>query len=173
MQAPVQFQANGNYRTEELNNRLSERNIPSANLQPQFSLRGISTKYALMPVLDRRQHSNVPLNIIPTYDSYATFNPGNAMAPWSGFAANINSESKLRNQFFALQRGGGQSTYIPGSKSDMYEVNIPHSNENQAEQSFPHLFEKPTFDKFDPCFTGGGSSMFENCTRQQMKEMSK
>ena len=164
--------SNGNFRTEELNNRLSQRNIPSANLQPQFGIRAISTKYAMLPILDRRAHPTEPINNVPTYDPYATFNPGSATAPWSGFAANINNESKLRNQFYALQRGCGQSTFIPATTSDMYQVNIPQPVQNTVEESFPYLFEKSSFENFNPCFTGGGANLFDNCTRYQLKETS-
>ena len=163
---------NGNNRTEELNDRLYQRNIPSTDLQPQFGIRAVSTKYAMMPILDRRTQPTEPINNIPTYDPYATFNPGNATAPWSGFAANVNNESKLRNQFYALQRGCGQSTFIPSTTSDMYEVNIPMPLQNTAEQSFPYLFEKSSFENFDPCFSGGGANLFDNCTRYQLKETS-
>ena len=40
-------------RDEELSNRIAERNIPSAYLEPQFSQRPVSTKYALLPIVDR------------------------------------------------------------------------------------------------------------------------
>ena len=88
---------------EELNARLADRNIPSAPLQPQFSIRPVSTKYAMMPLFDRRPKPTVPIVAEPTYSVEKVFNPGSAQAPWSGFASNINEESSLRNQFFALQ----------------------------------------------------------------------
>ena len=87
-------------RTQQLNSRIAERNIPSGPLQPQFSLRPVSTKYALLPIVDRQPKSNVPIKTLPTYNPAITFNPGSAFAPWSGFSTNINEESKLRNQYF-------------------------------------------------------------------------
>ena len=36
---------------------------------------------------------------LPTYNPKVTFNPGTAVAPWSGFSSNVNKESELRNMF--------------------------------------------------------------------------
>ena len=41
-----------NERVEKLNNRIYNRNIPSSNLQNSFSIRPVSTKYSVMPILD-------------------------------------------------------------------------------------------------------------------------
>ena len=89
-------------RTLELSQRMAARNIPSAPLQPQFGIRPVSTKYAIMPIIDRRAPATVPLEVEPTYNPELVFNPGSSHAPWSGFASSINEESALRNQFFAL-----------------------------------------------------------------------
>ena len=63
------------FRNEELNLRLSQRNIPSNDLPPQFSIRPVSTKYSLMPIVDTTLSSNVPINHLPTYNVDKTFNP--------------------------------------------------------------------------------------------------
>jgi len=160
----------GNQRTEELNYRISERNIPSTRLQPQFGIRPTSTKYATMPIVDKRVKHKVDILPIPTYNISNTFNPGNSTAPWSGFASNINDESRLRNQFFAIQNGAGQSCYIPARNSELYnKVQFPSTDSIQ--QQFPGLFEKPNFENFNPCPKGLGNNFFENCTRQQIKEI--
>ena len=159
----------GNQRTEELNERISYRNMPSSQLQPQFDIRPLSSKYAKMPIVDRHVNHTVPINVIPTYDIETTFNPGTAQAPWSGFATNINNESRLRNQFFALQNGGGQSCYIPANNSELYNPPIQAATPDQ--QPFPGLFMKQPFEEFNGCPKGLGLSFFENCTRQQIKEL--
>jgi hypothetical protein len=160
----------GNQRTEQLNERISYRNIPSSQLQPQFDLRPLSTKYAMMPIVDRRENHAEPIRSVPIYDSETTFNPGSAQAPWSGFASNINKESILRNQFFALQKGAGQSCYIPSLNSELYnKTNFYSTN---VSQPFPDLFTKPTFEEFNPSPKSLGVNFFENCTRQQIKEIS-
>lgn len=160
----------GSTRTEELNQRISSRNIPSNQLQAQFDIRPVSSKYAKMPIVDRHENHIEKIQVVPTYDIAETFNPGNAQGPWSGFATNINNESRLRNQFFALQKGAGQSCYIPSKDSDLYVQRIIPTTASQ--QQFPDLFTKPNFEVFNPCPTGLGVKFFENCTRQQIKELS-
>jgi hypothetical protein len=161
----------GNQRTEELNSRINQRNIPTHQLQSTFDIRPVSTKYASMPLIDRREIPTVPIVKRPSYNMEQTFNPGNAQGPWSGFANNVNKESQLRNQFFALQRGAGQGVYIPSKDSDMYETKIKPTNDVSIQQQFPYLFEKPSFEPFHPCPENMGINMFDNCTRQQVKEL--
>lgn len=153
------------FRNEELNLRMSERNIPSNDLAPQFSMRPVSTKYALMPIVDIRPKSNVPINHLPTYNVQKTFNPGTAQAPWSGFSAKINDESALRNQFFALQNCP-HTQYIPSTNSDMYKV---HVSGKPVQQTHPNLFKTEQFDNFNPNTCNTGYNLFNNCTRQQLK----
>ena len=159
----------GSQRTEELNQRIYYRNAPSSQLQPQYHIRPTSTKYATMPLVDSRINHSVPIQVLPTYDITTTFNPGNAQAPWSGFASNINDESRLRNQFFALQKGAGQSCYVPSRSSPLYNAPLIVSGPNQ--QPFPGLFAKDRFEEFNPSPKGLGGNFFENFTRQQVKEL--
>ena len=159
----------GSQRTEELNIRTAIRNVPSQQLQAQYDIRPLSTKYDMMSIYDRRPIPNVEIKQLPDYDICKTFNPGTAQAPWSGFACNINDESRLRNQYFALQRGAGQSCYIPNSNSDMYEYNI--GSLEPLSQPFPLLFEQSQFEAFNPVPKEGGVHFFDNHTRQQIKEI--
>jgi len=156
-------------RTNENNQRTAERFIPSHPLQPYFSTRSVQTKYSLMPIVDQRKASNVPVIQRPIYKQEIMFNPGTG-APWSGFSSNINTESNLRNQIFALQ-DCSQAVYIPNSSSDLYQI---HWNQKQnVEQPFPGLFEKKSFDNFNPNPNSEiiGYSLFNNSTRQQNKEI--
>jgi hypothetical protein len=158
----------GSHRTEELNQRISYRNVPSNQLQPQFDIRPQSSKYTKMSIVDRHENHSVPLQVIPAYDIETTFNPGSAQGPWSGFATNVNNESRLRNQFFALQKGAGQACYIPAKNSDMYQVRIPAT---ASQQPFPSLFTNFKFDECNESPKNSGKNFFENCTRQQIKEL--
>ena len=157
-------------RTEALNERLYMRNVPSRQLQPNFSMRPVSTKYDCMSIMDRRASSKIPIIEEPTYDIKTTFNPGNAVAPWSGFATNINEESKLRNQFFALQNCE-QSNYVPSTTSDMYKVKVPYI---PSEQPHPKLFAKEPFSKelHENLHNNKiGVNTFYNHTRNQLRDM--
>jgi hypothetical protein len=152
-------------RDDEINRRIYDRNVPSANLQPQYSIRPTSTKYGYMQVLDQYNKSTVPLKSYSSYSTTQTFNPGNAQAPWSGYSNNVNVESTLRNQFFALQNCE-QSTYIPSSTSDLYNTKVEYT---QQKQTHPLLFEQPEFNTFNPNSMNIANSIFNNHTRYDVK----
>jgi hypothetical protein len=156
---------------KQTNARIYDRNIPSQMLQPYLDVRPVLTKYSYFPIVDPRKASNVPLVQMPTYNVHQVFNPGNATAPWSGFASNINTESELRNQIYALQKCS-QSVYVPQSTSDLYSYKFKTpSNPNPHEL----LFRNEHFDSFNPnpspqkC----GVAIFNNNTRCQVKDMTK
>ena len=154
-------------RVDELNNRISARTFPSASLQPQYSLRPTSTKYSLMPIVDQRVRPTIPLATYPVYNPKHTFNPGNAQAPWSGFSTNINTESKLRNQFFALQRGE-QHEYVPESASDLYTSQRFRNTTNEITHA--GLFKPHEFASFNPNPLNLGGLIFHNSTRAQLQD---
>jgi len=157
---------------EETNHRIYDRNIPSQMLQPYLDVRPVMTKYSYFPIVDPRRKLNTPLKQMPTYNTQRVFNPGNAMAPWSGFASNINVESELRNQIYALQ-SCSQSVYVPSSNSDLY--NFKFQPTNQVNQTHPLLFETQKFQCFEPNPEPKiiGTQMFMNSTRTQVREMTK
>ena len=154
-------------RTLELSQRMAARNVPSAPLQPQFGIRPVSTKYAIMPIVDRRAPATVPLEIEPTYRPEIVFNPGSAQAPWSGFASAVNEESALRNQFFGLQRCE-QGEYIPDSTSSLYNSSVQAT---QAPQPFPLLFSSPELDGFNPDPCRLAKKLFNNSTRTEVQSL--
>ena len=156
---------------EETNTRIYDRNIPSQMLQPYLDVRPVMTKYSHFPIVDPRKSINVPLEQMPTYNVNKVFNPGNSTAPWSGFASNINTESDLRNQIYALQKCS-QAAYVPNSNSDLYDYKF-----KTTKQQNPHelLFQKESFSGFNPNPDQKivGSSMFMNNTRVQVRDMTK
>ena len=155
-------------RVDEINNRISERNLPSASLQPQYSIRPVATKYGYMQVLDQYKKTTVPLNQYKSYNTKTVFNPGNATAPWNGFSNNINTESSLRNQFFALQKCE-QSEFVPKSTSDLFQTRVDYKPQKQTH---PLLFDKPDLAPFNPNVQNLGYNLFNNHTRVQLKDSS-
>ena len=153
-------------RVDEINDRMSDRNIPSSSLQPQYSIRPVSTKYGYMQVLDQYKKPNISLNSYQPYSTKAIFNPGNAQAPWNGFSNNINVESQLRNQFFALQRCE-QSEFVPSSDSDLYKTTV---NFKPVKQTHPLLFDKPEFAPFNPNTLNCKENIFYNSSVQCVKD---
>lgn len=157
-------------RSVEIDNKLYDRNVPSSALQPEYSLRPVSTKYSLMPILDQRKPATVSLNKYSNFNLEKNFNPGTRQAPWSGFASNINKESMLRNQFFALQNCE-QSVYVPSSNSSLYNNNVPYDASSAiSDQPYPDLFNKQEFEYFNPNLdaTKIGYNIFNNDTRGQL-----
>jgi hypothetical protein len=75
----------------------------------------------------------------------------------------------MKNMFFAHQ-ACAQGTYIPDSRSDMYQVQIANTPNIQP---FPDLFATPELDFFNPNTHGIGTHFFDNCTRQQIKSLPK
>ena len=150
------------------------RNIPSQPLQPYLDARPVSTKYSIMPIVDPRKPIEVPLIQRSTYTPETIYNPGNDGGPWSGYASNINNESALKNQVFALQ-SCPQSTYIPSSTSSLYQVKWQNNNNNNLQQPFPTLFEDQTFTLTNPNPHPDkiGFGLFNNATRQQVRDLTK
>lgn len=155
----------------QTNRRIYERNIPSQPLQPYLDVRPVMTKYAYLPIVDPRKPIQTPLIQLPTYNVHQVFNPGNAQAPWSGFASNVNVESELRNQIYALQKCS-QSVFVPSSKSDLYDYRFQTKT-----QPNPHslLFQTDSFQAFqpNPAPSVCGVNLFNNNTRCQIKELTK
>jgi hypothetical protein len=125
------------------------------------------TKYAVMPILDPREQPHVKLTIEPNYNINNVFNPGTS-APFSGYSTNINVESELRNQIYALQKCS-QSAYIPKSNSDLYVLQFNSSSKEQ--QPFPNLFVQEKYNDFNPNPYHIGNDLFNNSTRTQTKNL--
>jgi hypothetical protein len=153
---------------KETNERIYYRNIPSQVLQPYLDVRPVMTKYSFFPIVDPRKEVNVKLNQTPVYNPHKVFNPGNTQSPWSGFASNINRESELRNQIYALQKCS-QAVYVPQSNSDLYTTSY---NPNQLSQTHNLLFKENIFNEFNPNPNNKivGTQLFMNSTREQIKD---
>jgi hypothetical protein len=99
----------------------------------------------------------------------SNFNPGNARAPPSGYVVNVDNESILRNQTFALNHGADQSVYIPSSNSDLYKTTVVS---RPSHQPHPQLFQRPQFSShIHPNLIDNsiGQDRFYNHTRTQLR----
>jgi hypothetical protein len=140
---------NNEWHLDELNLRLSSRIYPDYVVPLSIDPRAIETRQTVLG------KSTDPRNVLPSVDivRYPVANSSvadNFIAGDRGepnwFLSNINTETILRNQCFALQKGGvaPQATYIPASNSELYRTFLP-VNMRPVEQPFPHLFEKTQF----------------------------
>lgn len=155
----------------EMNTKIYDRNIPSAPVQPYLDVRPVMTKYSLLPIIDPRKKINEVMEQQPVYNTSAVFNPGNTKSPWSGYASNINTETELRNQIFALQKSDN-AVYVPQSTSDLYTYSFntkKQPGDNKNEHSL--LFHNEQFNTFDPTPNNIHLGLFNNYTRTQLNSL--
>lgn len=159
-----------NERVDELNTRILGRFESDQPLQPNFSVRPVSTKYSHFPIIDQRKSANVPIITTPEYSTQTSFAPITSNGPVCGFVKNVNVESELRNQFHAIQNGASQGVYIPCSQSDLYKTILPVPS-NPVVQPHMGLFNPPPTCKTSKPSLGNhvGSQQFFNNTRTQMR----
>jgi hypothetical protein len=148
---------------DEINEVIAKRNIPSQPLQPYFSMVPMSTKFQIFPSYDRRIRLGKPQ---ATYSVEDVFNPGTAVAPWSGYAKHVNTEMRLQNRYFALQRAD-QALYVPTSKSELYRYNV---RGGAATQPHPGLF-KPFEEISSRLPSTNDATLFINSTRQHLRDI--
>jgi hypothetical protein len=161
-----------NERVDELNTRISMRTVSDSILEPNFDPRPTPTKYSRFPIIDLRKQSNEHMYRVPNY-TIDQFNPGTSRGPVSGFVSHIHTENQLRNQYFALQRDAGQSTYIPSTKSDLYHVSVDTTSRREP-QPHPNLFTKMQYKNENLPFiqsTNIGKDRFHNHTRTQLRSL--
>jgi hypothetical protein len=155
------------YRNNEINTRIYDRNLPTQLIQPYISVRPVMTKYSILPIVDPRKQNLVKMEQMPTYNLEKVFNPGNTVSPWSGYSSNINVESDLKGQIFALQKCD-QSVYVPNSNSDLYKYSFKSSLESLQPHSL--LFKEEKFNCFNPIPEKSNLSLFNNSTRTQIQD---
>ena len=113
-------------RIEQLNQRINQRNETSTVPSFYFSPRPVPTKYTTLPILDQVPLSSVATIYNKPYDVQKDYLPGNSL-PWSGFAVNVDVETKLRYE----------KEYIPSSTSSLYKTpNIPSALLRQGKLNF-------------------------------------
>jgi hypothetical protein len=120
-------------RTQELNDRIYDRNVISNSPPIYFSPRSVPTKYTTMPMLDHKLIPNVMIH--PSSFTSKDFLPG-THGPY--FSSHVDEESILRNVGTILQ-ASSQFVYVPSSKSDLYVTAIAPK---PVEQPHPYLFQR-------------------------------
>jgi len=137
----------------EINKRMNTRQFPSQSLPPLFDVRAVSTKYTFFQTVEERPTTKTLPLTYKKYNPESTFNPG-TRAPVDFFIDNIDTESKLRNQFMALQKSN-QSVYVPELTSSLYNnkyeykksQNVMETDCNKSINTNTHLATN-TFNNF-------------------------
>jgi hypothetical protein len=160
-----------NERVDELNDRISSRHFADSHLEPNLGSRAIPTKYSHFPIVNRRTPAKEPVLPFIDYNSNANFTPAVSRGPVSGYLNNVDTETILRNQVFANQRGADQNVYVPSSTSELYNVRVVS---RPMEQTHPLLFTKHQFNNaVHPNNQDRriGNETFFNHTRTQLRSM--
>jgi len=158
---------------EELNHRILGRNNGYGNNEVLLNQRSRPTKY-MLPLETIKPICN---KSIINYNNNNSHNPNSLNSPWSGFVSNINNESILRNQVYALQKSPN-ANYVPSSNSELYNstifnnninntnINNNNINNNNSNSLFPALFKEPNV------YSNSSNEInfFNNHTRQQLKD---
>ena len=148
----------------QLNKRITERHFPTSQLKPNLPPIPNATKYQKFPIL--ADNYKKPEDNYVYFNPKSTFYPGTSKGPVSFALDNVDVESKLRNQFFALQKNV-QSYYIPPTHSTLYQMNsnlkpIPTKLDLNMKVKQPH------HDR-DRCNLAPDT--FNNSTRYNLKNM--
>jgi len=112
----------------ELNKRIEPRFYPSQQLRPLYEVRPVSTKYTFFQTVEERPFTSVSTIKYKPY-SMDVFNPGRGQVDF--YMSEIDTESKLRNQFMALQKSD-QSIYVPDFTSNLYEYPLADKTEKYS-----------------------------------------
>ena len=133
--------ANNNYisycnfeNQNEINMRILERNVPYCDINNSLNIRPEATKYNF-PIILGNLNGNCSSVHMENYKLENCFKNN----LFEQYSQNIDKESELKNQNKYLNRSIN-NTYVPNVKSDLYENNVPKSNNNNAEQLYPNLF---------------------------------
>lgn len=159
-----------NNTVNQINERILARTMASGNIDVLISPRPVQTLYT-MPLENVVPPSNDCNSRIMKYDTHPEeyFLPCTSKGAWSRYSNNINTESILRNQVYALQNAP-QAQYVPSSKSDLYNSDMPIAN-NINSKNEPHaaLDAEGQF-QFLPPPVDLGNRLFNNDTRQLLKD---
>lgn len=167
----------------KINERLLARNMASGNIEVLIPPRPQQTLFT-MPLHNIIPPAECKSNVLRyNLESEEYFLPCTTKGAWSNFSSNINNESILRNQIYAIQNAE-QAQYVPKSNSDLYNSTIPKTNNSSAQAIFPNLPNsnseqniwgvQPTFNRennqFLPPPVNLGNKLFNIDTRQELKD---
>lgn len=160
-------------RLEELNNRIHRRIIPDndVKLPHILDIRSTPTRNCLtFPIIT--SNNTTYKHELSKYNIEDNFAPIQRSGPFINFVNNVDRESTLRNQIYAIQNGAEQAVFIPSSNSDLYNVRMPLSS-NNIEQPFAGLFHQhEKFVTTENSFVKNnniGGDFFNNHTTTQLR----
>lgn len=160
-----------NERVDVLNDRILSRFSCDVPLQANFDVRPVPTKYSRFPVIDRVTPPKLGIKDRGDFRVSDNFAPVQSRGPVDGYFSQVDKESTLRNQFFAIQ-AAPQAAYIPMSDSDLYKVPMAAPSTRKEPQPHPALFDRYRMDVLAPVRNADpavGHKTFMNDTRVQLR----
>ncbi len=164
----MQQQASCTQVRESANQQIYQRVLPSRPLQPYLDPRPAMSKYALMPIVEQHTPATVPLIQCPVFSPHRTFAPCVGQAPWSGYAAAIDTETELRGTTYALQWNDA-ACWVPSSTSDLFQVKWSRPTDPMTTSS--DLFRNPVPKPAHTPQTFAHQHAFNNNTRYITRHM--
>lgn len=147
------------------NVKFMSRNHVERPFENYYSLRPVTTRRTVLPLFQPSVPATVRVNRNTERPLYF---PGNRMAPWSGFASNVNTESLLRGQVYAHQVNP-LAHYMPNTDSSLYGVHwrFPQSLPNTTQEGFRQM---PEEEKHSLLFQGQDAQVGNSKTHQKVRE---
>lgn len=155
-------------RTQELSDRMFQRNVPEQYMQMYFSPRSVETRQVHMPILDCHKKNRTPCRVLPIYDVNDMYAPSDSL-PFNGFQNNVDIESKLKNIIFPIQKAA-QSKFIPNENSDLYK-NRYLINNSKTRNPHPLLNKEEKLPNFNPNHHNIANNTFNNNTRVEIRSL--
>jgi hypothetical protein len=159
-------------RTDELNRRISSRQFSDKTLAANFDPRPVSTRYAVLPIVERRAAPIIQIDKVQEHNVSNNFNPGTQRGPPDTFFTNVDTDSVLRNLTTSIQKGAHQAVYVPSSSSDMYRIEVPTNDRIPTHPGLFSDYHVQASRGLHYSHNGVGNGAFSNNTRVQMRHIS-
>lgn len=167
----MNFQSNSANNLNIMNYKILERTMQFENIEALISPRPQSTLFTLplQDIIPPESCKSIILNYENNYNFNSTTNSNantcNINGKWCRYVNNIDTESILKNQVYALQHAP-HTKYVPDSCSDLYKSNTIKTYNQRAKQStHSNLSNQNNPINPDPPF----SVVFNQDTRQILK----
>lgn len=156
-------------RTQQLNDRIFKRQYPSQYLESVLRPRSVPTRYVDMPMTVKneeplRTEGALSLNDV---SPHGVFLAGGKL-PFEGYMSAVDVERRIQNKVYSYKKDAVLSSYIPESKSMMYEYSQPMGVDIQTHRG---LFREFVPHERNMNLHGIGGEWFNNPTRQQVKNI--
>ena len=165
----MDFHSNSANNLNTMNYKILQRTMQFENIEALISHRPQST-LCTMPLETIIPHEScraIILNYEHTDITNSDTNTCNTNGKWCKYVNNIDTESMLKNQVYALQHAP-HTKYVPDSSSDLYKSNTIktyNKNSKQCKRANPTNPTNPT----NPNIESYIPTLFNQDTRQMLK----